>query len=587
MHTAATVAPRRPFRFTWRPAHALREALREGYTRADLQRDILAGIVVGVVALPLSMALAIASGVPPQHGLYTAIIGGGLIALLGGSRVQVSGPTAAFVVILAPIAAQHGVAGLLVATLMAGVILVLMGLGGLGRLIEFIPYPVTTGFTAGIAIVIATLQLKDFFGLTVDLPDHYLQRVAALATHAATARWQDAAVGAATLAMLVLVPRVIRRIPAPIIALGVACLAAALLSRTVPGFSVATIQSRFGGVPRGLPVPAAPWSGAGSTGGLPDLGALIGPAFAIAMLGAIESLLSAVVADGMTGRRHNPDAELVAQGIGNIAAPFFGGIAATGAIARTATNIRSGGRTPVAAVVHALFVLAAMALMAPLLGYLPMASLAALLMLVAWRMSEAHHVIRVVRIGPRSDVTVLLLCLALTVIFDMVVAVSVGVVLAALLFMRRMAEMATVRLVAEDHPELSRDLPEGVIIYEIGGPLFFGAAQKAAGALASIRSDAHLVVFDMRGVPTMDATGLVNLESTLDTLHRNRRYVLIAGVQEQPLHLMARAGWKHRPWLTVYRSFDDAMALARTLSRSDFEAAGVTPSPSTSERRPR
>jgi SulP family sulfate permease len=279
----------------------------------------------------------------------------------------------------------------------------------------------------------------------------------------------------------------------------------------------------------------------------------------------------------MTGRRHNPDAELVAQGIGNIAAPFFGGIAATGAIARTATNIRSGGRTPVAAVVHAMFVLAAMVLMAPLLGYLPMASLAALLMLVAWRMSEARHVVRVVRVAPRSDVMVLLLCLGLTVIFDMVVAVSVGVVLAALLFMRRMAEMATVRLVAEDHPALSRDLPEGVIVYEIGGPLFFGAAQKAAGALGAIRSDAHLVIFDMRGVPTMDATALVNLESTLDTLHRNRRYVVIAGVQEQPLHLMARAGWKHRPWLTVYRSFDDALALARTLSRSDFAAAATAP----------
>lgn len=334
----------------FQPAAALREALAEGYTSAQLRADAMAGAVVGVVALPLSMALAIATGVPPQHGLNTAVVAGGLVALLGGSRVQVTGPTAAFVVVLAPIVSRFGLGGLLLATLMAGVLLIAMGVARMGRLIEFVPYPVTTGFTAGIAIVIGTLQVKDFLGLSVpQMPEHYLERVAALARAVPSTRAGDFGIGLLTLAVLVLFPRLSRRVPAPLVGLAAAGLAAALLSRLLDGFHVATVASAFhGGIPQAPPQPLLPWRTPGADGqplllswGL--FRALAPSAFAIAMLGAIESLLSAVVADGMTGRRHDPDAELFAQGVGNVVAPFFGGIAATGAIARTATNIRSGG----------------------------------------------------------------------------------------------------------------------------------------------------------------------------------------------------------------------------------------------------
>lgn len=546
-------------------AHALRETFRGGYRFGDFRADLLSGLVVGTVALPLSMALAIASGVPPEHGLFTAIIAGGLIALLGGSLVQVSGPTAAFVVILSPITHNYGLNGLLLATLIAGVILVIMGLGGFGKLIEFIPYPVTTGFTAGIAVVIATLQLKDFFGLTVEhMPEKYMERVSALFAAAPTFRLGDVAIGTLTLALLLLIPKLTRRVPGPIVALPIAAVVAWWLGRHWPDLQPATIQSRFGGIPRSLPRFALPWQSTNG-GAVLSMRDLIGPAFAIAMLGAIESLLSAVIADGMTGRKHNPDAELVGQGIGNIVAPFFGGIAATGAIARTATNIRAGGRTPFASVFHALFVLAAMMLLAPWLGFLPMSALAALLLIVAWNMSELRHAIRIVRIGPRSDSMVLATCLGLTVVFDMVISVSVGIVLAALLFMRRMAELSSVKLVSEGHPALTEPLPPGVVLYEIAGPLFFGAAQKAVSALRSIVAEVRVVILDLSGVPTMDATGLVNLESALEGLHKANVRVVIVGAQKQPMRLMAKAGWKHRPWLKVHGSHAEGIAAARAL----------------------
>src|SRR5215218_4633357 len=459
-----------------RPAVALRTALRRGYGREDLRADLLAGIVVGIVALPLSMALAVASGVAPQHGLYTAIIAGSVIAALGGSNVQVSGPTAAFVVLLAPISAQFGLGGLALASLMAGIILMVMGTLRLGGLIQFVPYPVTTGFTAGIAVVIATLQLKDFLGLTTGpMPETYLERVGVLARALPTVELDDLAVGVFTLAVLLLWPKVTRKIPAPLVALGIAGGAAVLATALVPGFEVATIRSRFGGIPQVPPLPVLPWNLPGADGqplglsfGL--LRDLLPSAFAIAMLGAIESLLSAVVAVGMTGGSHDPDAELMAQGTGNLIAPFFGGIAATGALARTATNIRSGARSPFAAIFHSAFVLLAVLLLAPVLGYLPMASLAALLLLVAWNMSEVKHFAHAMRVAPRSDVLILLTCFSLTVVFDMVVSVTVGVLLAALLFMRRMAEVSNVRLV-DQHP-LVKGLPKDVLVYEVAGPLF-------------------------------------------------------------------------------------------------------------------
>jgi SulP family sulfate permease len=584
-------------------ATALRGALRSGYGSHDLRADVMAALVVGIVALPLSMALAIASGVAPQHGLYTAIVAGLLIPLLGGSHVQVSGPTAAFVVILAPIASRFGVAGLLLATVMAGVLLVALGLARAGGFIEFVPYPVTTGFTAGIAVVIGTLQLKDFLGLTVArMPDHFVERLQAMLEALPTARWPDMLVGAATLAVLLSWPRRWgRRVPAPLVALAVGALAAAALARALAGFDVATIATRFnyeaggalhGGIPRQPPLPLLPWALPGP-GGAPlhvtfDLvRALVPSAFAIAILGAIESLLSAVVADGMTGRQHDPDAELVAQGIGNIVAPFFGGIAATGAIARTATAVRSGARSPLAGALHAVVVLAAVLAAAPLLGRLPMASLAALLLVVAWNMSDSKHVAHLLRAAPRSDAAVLLVCFGLTVIFDMVVSVTAGVVIAALLFMRRMAEVSGVRLVGDHHPQLAEPLPRGVVLYEVAGPLFFGAAQKALSVLRAVEGrPVRVVVLDVENVPAIDATGLVALESLVARLNEAGVKVVLVGVAGQPLRALARAGWRNRKGrLRIFRSFDRGIAVARATAAAYLEAAAPASSagPSVSE----
>lgn len=539
----------------------------------------MAGLVVGIVALPLSMALAIASGVPPQHGLYTAIVAGGLIALLGGSRVQVSGPTAAFVVILAPIAAKFGIGGLLLASMLAGLLLIVAGMAGLGRLIEFIPYPVTTGFTSGIAVVIATLQVKDFLGLSIaHMPDHYLAKVGAIVSALPTARPGDIAIGVFTLLLLIGLPRITRIVPAPLIALSAGAVAAALLARVAPTWSATTIADRFSyvvdgirhsGIPSLPPLPGWPWNQPGPDGASLALDwqaveALIGPAFAIAMLGAIESLLSAVVADGMTGGKHDPDCELIAQGIGNVVAPFFGGFAATGAIARTATNIRYGARSPLAAFVHALFVLCAVLLLASALKYLPMASMGALLFIVAWNMSEARHFAHLLRVAPGSDVFVLLACFGLTVVFDMVIAVSAGVVLAALLFMRRMAELSSVKLVDSHALPGEQQVPPHTLVYEIAGPLFFGAAQKAMSSLRTVADGIRTVILDLRSVPAMDATGLVNLESVVERLRKSGVFVILTGVQKQPLHVIARGGWKnHHLWMAIHGSMEEALETAR------------------------
>jgi sulfate permease, SulP family len=527
------------------------------------------------------MALAIASGVPPQHGLFTAVIAGAAIPLLGGSRFQVSGPTAAFVVILEPIAARFGIGGLLLATWMAGLLLVGLGVARLGSLVRFVPYPVTTGFTAGIAVVIATLQLRDLLGLDLPLlPPHYLERVRAIASALPTARLPEIAIGVATLAVLALWPRLRTRVPAPLVALAIATALAELLQSVAPEAAVATIDTRFGrdlggrwvsGIPSLPPLFELPWNLPGPDGrplGLSTdlVRALLPSAFAIAMLGAIESLLSAVIADGMTGERHDPNSELLAQGVGNLAAPFFGGIAATGAIARTATNVRAGAHSPLAAFFHAGVVLAAMLALAPLLGRLPMSALAALLLQVAWNMSEARHFAHALRVAPRGDVAVLVACFVLTVIFDMVVAVSVGVVLAALLFMRRMAELSSVALVGHRHASLSPPLPPDVVLYDIGGPLFFGAAQKAMSAIESVEGAVRIVLLDVRDVPVMDATGLVGLESAVERLVRRGVQVILGGVNPQPAALLERAGWRSEEGrLVICESFDDALALARLL----------------------
>ena len=550
-------------------ASALRQSLAEGYGAREFRADLLAGLVVGIVALPLSMALGIASGVPPQHGLFTAIVAGGLIAVLGGSRAQVSGPTAAFIAILAPITAQYGIGGLMVATMLAGGLLVIMALGGLGRLISYIPYPVTMGFTTGIALVIATGQMKDFLGLTTpSWPAHLPEQVAAMAAVADTARLGDFLTGAFTLGVLIAWPKLIktfpqvvqsglRFLPAPLIALGLAGLIAALVHHLYPSFEVMTIATKYSkqnGIPQSAPSFGLPWNFPDAQGhplglSLALLRDLASPAVAIALLGAIESLLSAVIADGLAGTRHDPDAELMGQGIGNLVAPFFGGIAATGAIARTGTNIRAGAKSPISAVVHSVFVLLAMLVLAPALNYLPMASMAALLLMVAWNMSELTHFIHTLKHSPRSDVSVLAVCFFSTVVFDMVVAVVAGVLLASLLFMRRMAEVSEARLIGDHDPGRAVGLPKGVVHYDIGGPLFFGAAQKAMQELEVIGRQYWAVVLDLEDVPAIDATGIVNLESAIKRLAKHNILVVLSGVRSQPLVAIEKAGllahWGH------------------------------------------
>ncbi|MFY9342999.1 MAG: C4-dicarboxylic acid transporter DauA, partial [Planctomycetota bacterium] len=537
-------------------AAALRDVFREGYSLSHLRADVLAGLVVGIVALPLSMALAIATGMPPQSGLYTAIVAGAVIAIVGGSRVQVSGPTAAFVVILLPIVNRHGPGGLMLATMMAGALMLLMGLARLGRLISFVPFPVTTGFTAGIAVVIATGQVKDFLGLAgVPRAEHFHELVYELGAHLDTVHWTDTAVGVVTLLLLVWLPRVVQRIPAPLLAVGGTAIVAWLLHRVTPGFDVETIAHRFGytengqhvaGIPPWPPAFAWPWQGAGADGkplGF-DWGMvkdLMPSAVAIALLGAIESLLSAVASDAMSGHKHDPDAELLAQGTGNLLAPLFGGFAATGAIARTATNVRAGARSPIAAIVHAGFLLAAMLSLAPLLGELPLAAMAALLLVVAWRMADLRHFRHVLRTAPRSDILVLLTCFLLTVVFDMVIGVLAGFVLASLLFMRRIAEMTGTRLVRGEHPQLDAPIPAGVMVYEVEGPLFFGAAEKAMTALHSIHKEAKALVLDLDGVLVVDATGLVNLQSVLDRMRKSHVPVVLTGLHYRVIPMLEKA----------------------------------------------
>ncbi len=526
-----------------RVSAAIRATFRRGYTANDLRADATAGLVVGVVALPLSMALAIAAGAPPAHGLYTAIVAGIVIALTGGSTYSVSGPTAAFVVILVPVTVRHGLQGLLVATAMAGVLMLVMGLAGLGRLIQFIPHPVTTGFTMGIALVIAILQLGDLLGLGRLEGERVWERLGDLATRFGDLSVADAGVGLLTLAVLIFWPKVSKKVPGPLVGLAVATLVALLLERV--GSAPVTIESLFGGIPQSLPSPTVPWSGSGLDWG--DVVDLFPTAAAIALLGAIESLLCAVVADGMTGRRHDPDAELLGLGLGNMVVSFFGGFAATGAIARTATAIRAGARSPIAVVVHSLFLLVAMLALAPILGAIPMAGMAALLLVVAWNMSDARHFTRIARIAPRSDVFVMMTCFLLTVVFDMVVAVITGVMLAALLFMRRMVEISGAELMGGPAGHTVAGLPPGVVFYDVAGPLFFGAAEKALGALSVVGEGVHTVIVDLEDVPAVDATGLVALESIVERLNRHGAKVVISGVRPQPRRALSKAGFRDEP----------------------------------------
>jgi SulP family sulfate permease len=569
-------------------AFGLRRAFAKGYGLAELRADVLAGIVVGIVALPLSMALGIAIGAPPQQGLYTAMVAGAAVAVFGGCKFQVTGPTAAFVVILAPILSQYGLSGLLTAGFMAGVLLVAMGLGRLGRLMQFIPHPVTTGFTTGIATVIATLQLENVFGLKVGaMPDHYVDKVAALWRVRGSASWAELGVALCTLALLSGLPRLTKKVPAPLLAIALVSLGVLALRHFAPSLSVSTIGSRFQtavdgvvvrGIPGVLPSPALPWGDDLSLGQVREL---LPAALAIALLGAIESLLSAVIADGMTGTQHDPNAELVGLGIGNILAPLFGGIAATGALARTATNVRAGARSPIAALTHSVVILLCIVFLAPWVAHVPMAALAALLLVVAWNMSEIRVFVSLLRMAPKSDVLVLVSCYGLTVFFDMVIAVSVGVVLAALLFMRRMAELTESRLLLGDGGESPPvALPKGVMLYEINGPLFFGAAQNAVAALSAARRDDYdVMILHLGNVPVIDSTGLLALDNAIGTLVRQHHDVVLAGPLPRPRRVFDKAQLsKKHPGLQITGSLEAAIVLARQLvERREQRAPSSTP----------
>lgn len=555
-------------------AIALRQScIDEPYSVARFGRDLIAGVTVGIIAIPLAMALAIASGVPPQHGLYTAIIAGIVIAVTGGSRFSISGPTAAFVVILYPVAQQFGVGGLLMATLISGLFLVAMGMARLGRLIEYIPPSVTLGFTGGIAIVIATLQIKDFFGLSVaEIPETYVGKVEALAQALPSWQWGDTLVGVATLAVLLLWPKL--RLPVPGHLPAVLVGAGLGFGLHAAGVDVATIGSKFSytlsdgtqgmGIPPIAPTLMMPWSLPGPDGApvVWDLAAiqrLLPAAFSMAMLGAIESLLCAVVLDGMTGRKHSSNGELVGQGLGNILAPFFGGITATAAIARSAANVRAGATSPISGIIHALVVLAAILVLAPWLSWLPLSAMAALLLLVAWNMSEAHKVVDLIRRAPGSDVLVLLVCLSLTVIFDMVIAITFGVILASLLFMREIAKMTKLQDLAE-HKRYADEVPAQTLLYKINGPLFFAAAERVFDELLGQVQDNKTLILQMEAVSILDAGGLSAFQQFAKRMAKAGVQLKVAELQFQPLKTLARAKVRPIPGeLEFYGSLEEAI----------------------------
>ena len=553
---------------------AIVDAYRAGLlSRHNWVNNIVAGLIVGVVALPLAMAFAIASGVKPEQGIYTAIIAGIVVSLFGGSRVQIAGPTGAFIVILAGIVAEHGVVGLQIATIMAGVILFLFGLARMGAVIKFIPAPVIVGFTAGIGVVIWVGQWKDFFGLPAVGGQHFHEKLWALLQ--GFAQWDPAttALAVLSLALVLYAPRFrpISRVPGPLIALVVATMIQALFEFE----TVATIGSMYGEIPRGLPTLEVP------SITMTRLVELIGPAFAIAMLGAIESLLSAVVADRMAGTRHHSNQELMGQGLANVIAPLFGGIAATGAIARTATNIRNGGNSPIAGVVHALCLVIILLFLAPLAANIPLAVLAAILFVVAWNMSDVRHVIKLIRQAPRSDVFILVATFLLTVFVDLVVAVNIGVVLAMLHFLRRMAESVVVRrqeagiVQRELDAEGVGPLPADVAVYVVEGPFFFAASDIFENLLQSVSVDVKTVIIRLRLVPFVDATGLQALEDLIDTLRERGIQVVLTETNDRVANKLRRMGLFSRIGdANVVQQMVDAVARIKAGNAAEYARDG-------------
>lgn len=518
---------------------ALLEAKRAGlFNKSHWANNVLAGIIVGIVALPLAMAFAIASGAKPEQGIYTAIIAGGISSLMGGSRLQISGPTGAFIVILAGITAKYGIAGLQMATLMAGVILLIMGLVRFGAVIKFIPAPVIVGFTSGIAAIIWVGQWKDFFGLKPELgAEHFHEKIWDLAVAFPSLHYETTMLAIITLLLVIYSPKVFKRVPSPLVAM----IVATVLQATFEFEGVATIGSAFGGIPQSLP----------SFHFLPirfsQVLQLIGPAFTIALLGAIESLLSAVVADSMTNTKHDANQELVGQGVANIFSPLFGGFASTGAIARTATNIRNGATSPLAGIVHTLTLIIIVLVFAPLAAHIPLCALSAILFVVAYNMSEMHRFWHLARTAPRADVVVLLITFMLTVFTDLVAAVNIGVMLAALLFMKRMSEAVSIKQqsIAELVQETNDPhfvLPQNVAVYSMEGPFFFGVTERLMSALEHAHTHADILVLRMKNVPVIDASGLQALEELMKNCERNHTRLILCEIRPNIMEKMTRSG---------------------------------------------
>ena len=552
------------------------------YDRHQLATDLTAGVVVGVVALPLAIAFGIASGVSPAQGLYTAIVAGFIISALGGSRVQIGGPTGAFVVVVYSIVQRYGTSGLAIATFMAGVILILLGVFKLGTIIKFIPHPLVTGFTSGIAVIIASNEIRDFFGLRItSLPAEFVEKLQVLGAAAGTVNLWSVAIALFTLVLLVIWRRLEWRIPGPIVALVITAAAASIFK-----LPVETIGSRFGALDLSFPAPSLP------SISLSDMRALVGPAFTIAALGAIESLLSAMVADGMIGGRHRSNMELVAQGVANIASPLFGGIPATGAIARTATNVKNGGRTPIAGMTHAAVLLLIALLFGRLAALIPMATLAGILLLVAYQMSE-WRVFRSELRGPREDAAVLVTTFLLTVLVDLTVAIAVGMVLAAFLFMKRMAEATNVsavtREMGKDGDDASyseagaisrRTVPDRVEVFEISGAFFFGAAEAFKEALGQISGRPWVVIVRMRDVALIDSSGLHALEQVVGRFRRDRTMVYLAELHAQPMDVIEHSSLFKGLGEDIFMDIDDALDAAR--AHTATRTTGAQPAPAAS-----
>jgi len=538
--------------------------MREGYNFSLFKSDAIAGLTVAIVALPLSMALAIASGASPDKGLVTAVIAGFLISFLGGSRVQVGGPTGAFVVVIFNVIALHGYDGLMIATFMAGLILISAGVFRIGRLIKFIPHPVVTGFTAGIAVIIATSQVKDFLGLSLDeVPAEFVPKWQAYFGAMSSVHIATLLVGLGALAAIVLLRKIAPRLPGFLIAILLASVVVALLK-----LPVETIGTRFPDMPTGLPVPSLPslsWA---------KIVELLPSAFTIAFLAGIEALLSAVVADGMTGTRHRSNQELIGQGIANLGSVLFGGLPATGAIARTATNVKAGAKTPVAGMMHALFILLFILFASDLMAYVPMAALAAILFMVAWGMSEYDRFIALLRM-PNSDRAVLLLTFGLTVFVDLTVAIGVGVTLASLLFMARMSETVLLENgnsmvrdgdLDDDDLDQRADLPKGVEVFRINGPVFFGVAGELLDAMRRIGRTPKVVILRMRLVPMLDASGVTMIEEFVEQARLSGSKIILSGVQSQPRKMLTRIGLSGDQASVFFETdYGSALALAEQL----------------------